>query len=142
MSSSSSRSGYLDDIRVFLTVLVILHHIAVSYGPPGVWYYNEPVSGPGSLLAFAFLMAINQAFFMGFFFLLAGYFVPPSLARKGPAYTVYIVHPIVLVLLALALRNLPVPSFTKFLLTAPVAVVVLFASAPYIRRAPLLRQVL
>jgi hypothetical protein len=78
---------YLDDVRILLTVLVILHHIAASYGAPGLWYYAEPVSGPGSLLAFTFLMAINQAFFMGFFFLLAGYFLPPSLERKGrPAF--------------------------------------------------------
>lgn len=26
---------------------------------------------------------MNQAFFMGLFFLLAGYFTPPALARKG-----------------------------------------------------------
>jgi hypothetical protein len=80
----SKRAVYLDSVRILLSVLVILHHIAASYGPPGVWYYNEPPSGPGSVLAFTFLMAINQAFFMGLFFLLAGYFVPPSLARKGP----------------------------------------------------------
>jgi glucan biosynthesis protein C len=78
------RVAYLDSVRILLTILVILHHVAASYGEPGVWYYNEPVSGPGSLLAFTFLMAINQAFFMGFFFFLAGYFAPHSLGRKGP----------------------------------------------------------
>jgi hypothetical protein len=77
------RVVYLDNLRVLLTVLVILHHIAASYGDVGVWYYNEPVSGPVSALAFTFLMALNQAFFMGSFFLLAGYFVPPSVTRKG-----------------------------------------------------------
>jgi hypothetical protein len=77
------RIAYLDNLRVLLTVLVVLHHIAAGYGDIGAWYYHEPVSGPGSLLAFTFLMAINQTFFMGFFFLLAGYFVPGSLARKG-----------------------------------------------------------
>jgi hypothetical protein len=81
----SQRVTYLDDIRVLLTLLVILHHIAASYGGPGVWYYGEPVSGPGSAVFFTFLMAINQAFFMGFFFLLAGYFTPPALRAKGLA---------------------------------------------------------
>jgi hypothetical protein len=77
------RLVYLDNLRVFLTILVIVHHIAASYGDLGVWYYSEPVSGPVSALTFTFVTAINQAFFMGFFFLLAGYFVPSSLARKG-----------------------------------------------------------
>jgi fucose 4-O-acetylase-like acetyltransferase len=85
--SSPRRVFYLDNIRVLLTILVILHHIAASYGDVGVWYYSEPVSGPGSMIAFTVLMAVNQAFFMGFFFLLGGYFVPPSVARKGtPAF--------------------------------------------------------
>ena len=81
--SHPSRVVYLDNLRVLLTILVIAHHIAASYGDLDVWYYNEPVSGPVSAIAFTLLGAINQAFFMGFFFLLAGYFVPFSLARKG-----------------------------------------------------------
>ena len=79
------RVAYLDNLRVLLTVLVILHHVAASYSDVGVWYYQEPASGPGSAIFFMFLMAVNQAFFMGFFFLIGGYFVPPSLARKGAA---------------------------------------------------------
>lgn len=79
-----NRVVYLDNMRILLTLLVILHHIAASYGTPGVWYYNEPVSGPGSLIAFICLMTINQAFFMGAFFFIAGYFVPLALKRKGP----------------------------------------------------------
>ena len=77
------RVVYLDNLRVFLTILVIVHHVAASYGTLGVWYYNEPVSGPVSAITFTFVGAINQAFFMGFFLLLAGYFVPCSVARKG-----------------------------------------------------------
>ena len=77
------RLVYLDNIRVLLTILVIAHHVAANYGDLDVWYYQEPVSGPGSALAFTFLGSVNQAFFMGFFFLLSGYFVPASLARKG-----------------------------------------------------------
>ena len=105
-----SRVVYLDNLRVFLTILVIVHHIAASYGDVGGWYYNEPVSGPVSAITFTFVMAINQAFFMGFFFLLAGYFGPSSAARKGtraflsdrlvrlgvPLFTyIFLIHPIV-----------------------------------------------
>jgi glucan biosynthesis protein C len=79
----AGRLVYLDNLRVLLTILVIAHHVAANYGNLDVWYYNETVSGPVSALTFTFLTAINQAFFMGFFFLLAGYFVPSSFARKG-----------------------------------------------------------
>jgi hypothetical protein len=67
---------------------------------------------------------------------------PVLSSAAASAYTVYVVHPPVLVALALALRDLPIPSFAKFCLTAPVAVCVLFASAHYLRRLPGLRVVL
>jgi peptidoglycan/LPS O-acetylase OafA/YrhL len=80
------RELYIDRLRVALTALVILHHTAITYGASGSWFYNElrPSSAPSSLLLTLFA-ATNQAYFMGFFFLLAGYFTPPSLERKGYA---------------------------------------------------------
>jgi hypothetical protein len=63
-------------------------------------------------------------------------------SAAASTYTVYIVHPLVLVLLALALRDVPVPSLVKFLATTPIAVVLLFAIAHYIRQLPVLRHVL
>src|SRR6516162_6137859 len=81
-----SREQYIDRLRSVMTALVILHHTAITYGAPGGWYYNElkPSGSPSSLLLTLFV-ATNQAYFMGFFFLLAGYFTPPSLERKGYA---------------------------------------------------------
>jgi Acyltransferase family len=69
-----------------MTALVILHHTSITYGAPGGWFYNElrPSASVSSLLL-TFFVATNQAYFMGFFFLLAGYFTPPSLERKGYA---------------------------------------------------------
>ncbi len=67
-----------------MTALVILHHTAITYGGSGGWFWNEDKtsSHPSSLLLTLFC-ATNQAYFMGFFFLLAGYFTPRSLERKG-----------------------------------------------------------
>lgn len=67
-----------------MTALVVLHHCAITYGAPGSWYYNE-LHPSGSLSSFllTLFVATNQAYFMGFFFLLAGYFTPSSLERKG-----------------------------------------------------------
>ena len=69
-----------------MTATVILHHTAITYGAMGGWFYYElkPSGAPSSLLLTLFC-ATNQAYFMGFFFLLAGYFTPPSLERKGYA---------------------------------------------------------
>lgn len=83
--SASGRIAYLDNLRVLLVVLVVLHHFGETYTDVSAWYYEEPPSGPVSRIVLLFLMAANQAFFMGFFFLIAGYFTPPSLARKGGA---------------------------------------------------------
>lgn len=80
------RELYIDRLRSVMTVLVILHHTAITYGAPGGWYYNElRPSGSASSLLLTFFVATNQAYFMGFFFLLAGYFTPPALERKGYA---------------------------------------------------------
>ena len=69
-----------------MTALVILHHTAITYGAPGGWFWNElhPSASPVSFLLTLFV-STNQAYFMGFFFLLAGYFTPASLERKGYA---------------------------------------------------------
>ncbi len=69
-----------------MTAFVILHHTAITYGAVGGWFYNElKPSGSVSSLLLTLFCATNQAYFMGFFFLLAGYFTPASLERKGYA---------------------------------------------------------
>ncbi len=84
--TQSSRSFYLDRLRVVLTALVILHHTAITYGGSGGWFYREvPTSSSPTSLLLTLFCAINQSFFMGMFFLLAGYFTPGSLQRKGLA---------------------------------------------------------
>jgi fucose 4-O-acetylase-like acetyltransferase len=80
----AGRSYYIDRIRAILTALVVLHHTAITYGAPGGWYYRElPVSVSLTGVLFIFFVSLNQAYFMGFFFLLAGYFTPGAYERKG-----------------------------------------------------------
>jgi glucan biosynthesis protein C len=81
-----ARLTYMDNLRVLLTVLVVLHHLAITYGAPGGWYYQEydtedldKVSGVVTVA----LVAVNQSFFMGLFFFLSGYFTPGSYDRNG-----------------------------------------------------------
>jgi fucose 4-O-acetylase-like acetyltransferase len=82
----SQREFYIDRLRTVLTVLVVLLHCAITYGASGGWfYYERHFSGDLSSILLTLYTATQQAYFMGFFFLLAGYFTPSSLDRKGYA---------------------------------------------------------
>ncbi|GLU49753.1 acyltransferase family protein [Nocardiopsis ansamitocini] len=76
------RLFFVDNLRILLTVLVVLHHVAVTYGNIGFWFYAEPAQDPSGT-ALDVLVIVNQAFFMGFFFMISAYFVPGSHDRRG-----------------------------------------------------------
>lgn len=79
----TSRLVYLDRLRIGLTVLVVLHHVAMAYGAGGLaFYYVDLPESFFSRNLLVFVLA-NQAWFMGAFFLVAGYFTPRSLDGKG-----------------------------------------------------------
>lgn len=86
LTQSRSRDLYIDRLRSIMTAFVILHHTAITYGAIGGWFWYElkPSRAISSQILIEFC-TINQAYFMGFFFLLAGYFTPASLERKGYA---------------------------------------------------------
>ncbi|MFJ7237851.1 acyltransferase [Streptomyces olivaceus] len=73
------RLDWLDNLRVALTVLVVLHHAAQPYGPADWWYVEgEPRAG-----ALATLSAVDGAFFMSLFFFVSAVLVPASYERRG-----------------------------------------------------------
>jgi surface polysaccharide O-acyltransferase-like enzyme len=74
---------YIDHLKVVLTVLVIMHHAFITYGAPGGWYYNEKTTLLGAIVPMTAFVAVNQAFFMGFFFFLSALFIPTSFDKKG-----------------------------------------------------------
>jgi surface polysaccharide O-acyltransferase-like enzyme len=81
-----SREHGLDALRAAATLLVLFHHTAITYGAIGGWFYREvPTDSHLDTTLLVFFCAFNQAFFMGLFFLLAGYFTPGAIARHGPA---------------------------------------------------------
>lgn len=70
---------YIDNMKVFLTCLVVAHHAAQAYGPTGgVW----PVSNNEKILSLANFFFINAAFMMGLYFFISGYFMMFSIKRK------------------------------------------------------------
>jgi len=83
-AATATRLLFIDNIRSTLIVQVICIHAAVTYSHVGGWYYMDgPKPGLGSTLFFATFETFNQAYFMGFLFLLAGYFVPRAFDSKG-----------------------------------------------------------
>jgi glucan biosynthesis protein C len=81
---STTRLLFVDNIRVFLTILVILFHLMITYAGTGSWYYTEGKQDFATAAIGVWFIAVNQAYFMGLFLLVSAYFVPGSYDRKGP----------------------------------------------------------
>lgn len=80
---SAKRLFFIDHLRVLLTILVVVFHLAITYGADGSWYYREATDDIVVVLPLQILVSGCQAFFMGFFFLISGYLTPGSFDRKG-----------------------------------------------------------
>lgn len=78
------RLYYLDNLKVFLTWLVVTHHVACAFGAAGTnaWpltvgaYDNEFTHYMGKFIQ------LNQAYFMSLFFFISGYFAPSSYEKR------------------------------------------------------------
>jgi glucan biosynthesis protein C len=75
---------FIDNLRILLITLVMMIHLSISYGGAGSWYYKEGRADTFSSVVLTWHNGIVQAFSMGLFFLIAGYFTPGSYDRKGP----------------------------------------------------------
>jgi glucans biosynthesis protein C len=73
------RLHFMDNLRVVLTVLIVCQHASFAYAQANWWYFNDSQQQP--LLASFFI--VNRSFRMSLFFLIAGYFMPYVLDRKG-----------------------------------------------------------
>ncbi len=75
---------YIDNIRIFLTMLVIAHHLMVIYAGSGSWIYHEGRQDDITAALGGWFVSVNQAYFMGLFLFISAYFVPGAYDRKGP----------------------------------------------------------
>ena len=83
-TGKTARLFFIDHLRAALVILVVLHHLALVYGGiPPFYYFEPPTDDLLAGLVFLAFVLINQAWFMGAFFLIAGYFTPGSYERKG-----------------------------------------------------------
>jgi surface polysaccharide O-acyltransferase-like enzyme len=74
---------YVNNLRTLLIALIIMLHIAITYGADGRWYYSEPTNDIVTIVALTIFTTTVQSFALGFFFMISGYFTPGSFDRKG-----------------------------------------------------------
>jgi glucans biosynthesis protein C len=82
-AAKSSRLFFIDYLRAFLIILVIMLHLAFTYGSSiNLWYYHDTTNALTAGLVTS-LIGIGQAFCLGLFFLISAYFAPGAYDRKG-----------------------------------------------------------
>jgi len=74
---------FIENLRIILSALVVVVHVACTYGGPGGWTYIESGADFWSVLPLTILNATSQSFFMGMFFLFGAYFTHLSFQKKG-----------------------------------------------------------
>lgn len=83
-NNEKNRFFYIDNLRLFMICLVVMVHLAVTYSGIGSWYFMDTTAlGAESMVFFGLFQSFTQAYFMGFMFLLSGYFVARSYDKKG-----------------------------------------------------------
>jgi glucan biosynthesis protein C len=82
--TGKGRLLYVDNLRVGLISLVVVGHMAITYGAFGEWYYQEEgqVSAVFTIIT-ALLLGIGWSFLLGLFYMISGYFTPGPFDRKG-----------------------------------------------------------
>lgn len=81
---AKARLLFVDNLRLLMIVLVIMAHLSITYGGEGGWYYKEGRADTFTSVLLTWFNATCQSFFMGFLFLLSGYFTAGAYERKGP----------------------------------------------------------
>jgi peptidoglycan/LPS O-acetylase OafA/YrhL len=122
------RMYFADHLRAALVILVVLHHVASVYAANVPWfYYIDPqYSNMLAVLVLMAFMLLNQGWFMGALYLLAGQFTPGSFDRKGSG-----------AFLKNRLIRLGIPLIIYFFLISPISLTGLYVEpAPRIT-APL-----
>ncbi len=114
-----TRLYFVDYLKAALVSLVILHHIAITYGANGSFYYTEPATDSSALGVLSLFTNFNQAWFLGLFFLISGYFSPASFDHKGPRQ-----------FLKDRLTRLGIPLLIFFFVLNPVTVYIAFTHLP------------
>ncbi len=85
-TGSEKRIYFLDNLRSFIVLLVVVFHASMAYMPnaPWWWYVLDSQRSP----FFDCFVLLNDVFMMPTLFFIAGYFAVRSLTRSGTAHFV------------------------------------------------------
>jgi len=83
-ATDSNKIFYINNLKIILTIMVVIHHAVITYGAAGSWYYAQRTTLVPAIIVMNLFIHTNMTFFMGFFFFLSSYFIEPSLNKKGP----------------------------------------------------------
>jgi glucan biosynthesis protein C len=72
---------YLDKLKITVILIVVFYHATIAWAETSIWW---PIKSEQEIAWLKNLIAVDEAFFMGLFFLISAYFHRPSLERKGP----------------------------------------------------------
>lgn len=73
---------FIDNVRILLIILVVSFHAGAPYaGVP--WFMIPAETTALSEVVLGWFLTVCAAFFLGFFFMISGYFTPGSCDRKG-----------------------------------------------------------
>jgi glucan biosynthesis protein C len=82
----AGRLFFIDNLRVLLTIQVLLFHLMIVYAGVGSWFYEEGREDFITGALGSWFVTVSQAYFMGLFLLVSAYFVPGAYDRKGPGH--------------------------------------------------------
>jgi glucan biosynthesis protein C len=83
-ADGKGRLLYIDNLRIALITLVVVGHLAITYGAIGDWYLTGEGQIPTAFVILsAFLLGIGASFLLGLFYMISGYFTPGPYDRKG-----------------------------------------------------------
>lgn len=74
--------AFIDNLRVFIIMMVLSHHAGNPYGGDDFWYFQRPEGQPASGLTALFMM-LNPSYTMSVLLVFSGYLLPTSYDRRG-----------------------------------------------------------
>lgn len=82
------RLFFLDNLKTFLTVIVVSHHVGSAFGGAGANSWFLIVGNYDSVFnqLIRWMLQLNQGYFMSLFFFVSAYFTPSSYEKKGKWY--------------------------------------------------------
>lgn len=103
----------LDNLKTFLSGLVVVHHTAIPYGGAGGWPFRSRLIPSGYISPPLLLFnGLNQSFFMGLFFWISGRMSAQALSKKNVSLAAFLKTKLVRLLVPTVVNTLFGPPLT------------------------------